>query len=58
MESHYAFNFHPFIKTKITPTISLMKDQVTNCTEKGIQAVYLGSAQPDKGLEAGVLKPY
>ena len=28
-----------------------MKDQVTNCREKGIHAVFLGSAQPDKSLE-------
>ena len=35
----------------ITPTISPMKDQVTNCREKGIHAVFLGSVQPDKSLE-------
>ena len=34
-----------------------MKDQVTNYTVKGIQAVYLGSAQPDKGLEERALSP-
>ena len=34
-----------------------MKDQVTNCREKGIHAVYLGSAQPDKSLEDQALSP-
>ena len=35
----------------ITPTISLMQDQVANLEEKGIKAVYLSSAQLDFGVE-------
>ena len=30
---------------------------IADCTEKGIHAAYLGSAQPDKGLEDRVLLP-
>ena len=35
----------------ITPTISLMQDQVKNLEQKGIKAMYLGSAQLDKTVE-------
>ena len=56
-----CFQFPPICQNKksfvITPTISLMKDQVTNCRERGINAVFLGSAQPDKSLEDQALSP-
>ena len=56
-----CFQFPPIYQNKkaivITPTISLMKDQVTNCREKGIHAVFLGSAQLDKSLEDHALLP-
>ena len=35
----------------VSPTISLMQDQVTNLKGKKINAVYLGSAQLDKKVE-------
>ena len=35
----------------VTPTISLMQDQVTNCEENSIPAVFLGSAQFDVSAE-------
>ena len=35
----------------ITPTISLMQDQVKNCEEQHIKASYLGSAQLDLNME-------
>lgn len=50
-----CFQFPPIYQNKkaivITPTISLMKDQVTNCREKGIHAVFLGPAKLDKSLK-------
>ena len=56
-----CFQFPPIYQNKkslvITPTISLMKDQVTNCRERGINTVFLGSAQPDKNLEDQALSP-
>ena len=43
-----CFQFPPVFENKkaivVTPTISLMQDQVANLEEKGIKAVYLGSA--------------
>jgi len=41
----------------ITPTISLMQDQVTNALSQGINAAYLGSAQIDKIVEHQSLNP-
>ena len=41
----------------ITPTISLMQDQVKNCEEQQIRAEYLGSAQLDLSMEDRVLSP-
>ena len=35
----------------MVPTISLMEDHCHGLQRKGISAAYLGSAQPDKGLE-------
>ena len=35
----------------ITPTISLMQDQVHGLLQKGISSTFLGSAQPDKQAE-------
>lgn len=56
-----CFQFPPVYLGKkaiiIEPTISLMKDQVTNCNERGIKAAYLGSAQTDKTIEDQVLSP-
>ena len=53
-----CFQFPPIYQNKkslmITSIISLMKDQVTNCRERGINAVYLGSAQ---SLEDQALSP-
>ena len=44
-----CFQFPPVFENKkaivLTPTISLMQDQVANLDEKEIKAVYLGSAQ-------------
>lgn len=44
-----CFQFPPLYQQKkaiiVSPTISLMQDQVTNLTSKGIKATYLGSAQ-------------
>ena len=39
----------------ITPTISLMMDQVKNCEDHGIKAAYLGSAQLDLSVGDQVL---
>ena len=41
----------------VSPTISLILDQVTNLKEKGINAVYLGSAQLDLSVENHALSP-
>ena len=41
----------------ITPTISLMQDQVCNLRQKGIKSTYLGPAQLDKEAESNVLDP-
>ena len=43
------------ISVVITPTISLMQDDVKNCETYGIKAAYLGSAQLDLQLEEHVL---
>lgn len=40
----------------ISPTISLMVDQVAKLTAKGIEAAYLGSSQPDKTLERKIFE--
>ena len=42
----------------ICPTISLIHDQVHNLREKGLKAEYLGSSQPDKGIESRVLSQH
>ena len=56
-----CFQFPPVFEGKkaivVTPTISLMQDQVTNLEEKGIKAVYLGSAQLDVSVEDHALSP-
>lgn len=39
----------------VTPTISLMQDQVTNCEESEISAIFLGSAQLDLTAESRAL---
>ena len=41
----------------VSPTISLMQDQVTNLKVKNINAVYLGSAQLDKKVESDAFLP-
>ena len=41
----------------ITPTISLMQDQVHSLLQKGISSTYLGSAQPDRQAESHALDP-
>lgn len=50
-----CFQFPPVYENKkaviITPTISLMQDQVQKLNNVGISSVYLGSAQLDKSLE-------
>ena len=50
-----CFQFPPIHEQKkaivVTPTISLMQDQVKNLEQKGIKAIYLGSAQLDKTAE-------
>lgn len=40
----------------VVPTISLMEDHFQNLQEKSITCAYLGSAQPDKGLEHKVFQ--
>ena len=50
----FAFNFLQYMTTKgivITPTISLMQDQVQKLNGIGILSVYLGFAQFDKNME-------
>ena len=55
-----CFQFPPIYENKkaivISPTISLMQDQVTNLREKGIPAIFLGSAQLDKQAESYALQ--
>ena len=50
-----CYQFPPIHEQKkaivVTPTISLMQDQVRNLEQKGIKAIYLGSAQLDKTAE-------
>ena len=50
-----CFQFPPVFQEKkafvITPTISLMQDQVHGLLQKGISSTFLGSAQPDKQAE-------
>ena len=50
-----CYQFPPVHEEKkaiiVTPTISLMQDQVKNLEQKGINAIYLGSAQLDKAAE-------
>jgi len=45
------------IQLVVSTTITLMLDQVTNLKEKGINAVYLGSAQLDFSVEDHALSP-
>lgn len=42
----------------VTPTISLMTDQVASLKAKGISATFLGMAQADKSVMAKVVKCY
>ena len=41
----------------ITPTISLMQDQVANAVKRGLNAAYLGSVQMDKTIEQKSFNP-
>ena len=56
-----CFQFIPvYLKKKaiiVTPTISLMQDQVHKLNSIGISSVLLGSAQLDKQVEVHALKP-
>ena len=56
-----CFQFPPVFQEKkafiITPTISLMQDQVHGLQQKGINCTFLGSAQPDKQAECKALDP-
>ena len=56
-----CFQFLPVYLNKkaiiVTPTISLMQDQVYKLNSIGIPSVYLGSAQLDKQVESRALKP-
>ena len=56
-----CFQFPPVYLGKkaiiVTPTISLMQDQVQKLNSLGIQSVYLGSAQFDKQAESRALDP-
>ena len=38
--------------------MSLIHDQVHNLREKGLKAEYLGTSQPDKGVESRVLSQH
>ena len=64
MGNSFAFNFHRYTSKKkaivISPTISVMQDQVTNfnLTKKGIKDIYLGSAQLDKKVEVNAFVPH
>ena len=54
-----CFQFPPVHQNKkaviVTPTISLMQDQVHDLYSKGISSVYLGSAQLDKQAEESAM---
>jgi ATP-dependent DNA helicase RecQ len=56
-----CYQFPPVYLNKkaiiVTPTISLMQDQVAKLKSLGLSAVYLGSAQFDKKLETSCLDP-
>ena len=56
-----CFQFPPVYQNKkaiiITPTISLMQDQVHKLTGLGIPSVFVGCAQLDKSLENQALLP-
>ena len=56
-----CFQFPPVFQEKkafvITPTISLMQDQVHGLLQKGISSTFLGSAQLDKQAEHHTLDP-
>ena len=56
-----CYQFPPVYLNKkaiiVTPTISLMQDQVTKLHSLGLKAVYHGSAQYDKELERVSLEP-
>ena len=56
-----CFQFPPVYQNKkaviITPTISLMQDQVQKLNKMGIPATFVGSAQLDKRIENGAFAP-
>ena len=56
-----CFQFLPVYLNKkaiiVTPTISLMQDQVHKLNSIGIPSIFVGSAQLDKQVEARALKP-
>ena len=56
-----CFQFPPVYQNKkaivVTPTISLMQDQVHALNSKGIPCVLVGSAQVDKQVEMHALEP-
>ena len=56
-----CFQFPPVYQNKkaivVTPTISLMQDQVHTLNSKGIPCVLVGSAQLDKQVEMRALEP-
>ena len=56
-----CFQFPPIYMNKkaiiVTPTISLMYDQVEKLNSKGIHSIFLGSAQKDKHAETRALEP-
>ena len=56
-----CFQFPPVFQEKrafiITPTISLMQDQVHGLQQKGINCTFLVSAQPDEQAECKALDP-
>jgi len=53
----YTAVYQKQISLIITPTISLMQDQVTNAVKRGLNAAYLESAQMDKTIEQKSFNP-
>ena len=53
-----CFSFPPYATEKlsvvVTPTISLMEDQVKGLTERGISAAHLGGGQKDSAVLPGL----